>query len=168
MQRFIDNRELEEMEKHQREGSPYGGKSGGGGAYGDRASSESPDQKVSFADFRRQKARDQFHSSAINITYTEQEKEDPPKRANLLQRRDSYKEQAAANRLSTLGTPVQSGSEPQSGYDSAGSAGKRLWRRNILFLAWVLSMESLKIKKLFVTPSVFLLLRGPLVNFFQF
>ena len=68
MQRFIDNRELEEMEKHQREGSPYGGKSGGF----ERASSESPDQKVSFADFRRQKARDQFHSSAINITYTEQ------------------------------------------------------------------------------------------------
>ena len=110
------------MEKHQREGSPYGGKSGGF----DRASSESPDQKVSFADFRRQKARDQFHSSAINITYTEQEKEDPPKRANLLQRRDSYKEQAAANRLSS--TPVQQQMAPanndsQSGYESAGSAG---------------------------------------------
>ena len=108
------------MEKHQREGSPYGGKSGGF----DRASSESPDQKVSFADFRRQKARDQFHSSAINITYTEQEKEDPPKRANLLQRRDSYKEQAAANRLST---PVQqmapTNNDSQSGYESAGSAG---------------------------------------------
>lgn len=40
------------MEKHQREGSPYGGKN-------DRAASESPEQKVSFADFRRQKARDQ-------------------------------------------------------------------------------------------------------------
>ena len=109
------------MEKHQREGSPYGGKSGGF----DRASSESPDQKVSFADFRRQKARDQFHSSAINITYTEQEKEDPPKRANLLQRRDSYKEQAAANRLSS--TPVQqmapANNDSQSGYESAGSAG---------------------------------------------
>jgi hypothetical protein len=67
----------------------------------------------------------QFHSSAINITYTEQEKEDPPKRASLLQRRDSIKEQAAANRLSVQ-LPVQAGNgEAQSGgYESAGSAGK--------------------------------------------
>ena len=95
--RYIDNRDLEEMEKHQREGSPYGGKQGF-----DRAS-ESPDNKVSFADFRRQKARDQFHTSAINITYTEQEneKEDLPKRSSgFLQRRDSQKDGASPSAAS--------------------------------------------------------------------
>ncbi len=49
--------------------------------------------KVSFADLRKQKARDQFHSSGINITYMEQEKEDLPKKnsssGGLLSRRDS-------------------------------------------------------------------------------
>ena len=50
--------------------------------------------KVSFADLRKQKARDQFHSSGINITYTEHEKEDVPKKSStssslLQQRRDS-------------------------------------------------------------------------------
>jgi hypothetical protein len=74
----------------------------------------------------------QFHSSAINITYTEQEKEDPPKRASLLQRRDSIKEQAAANRLSVQ-LPVQAGNgEAQSGgYESAGSAGKAHLMRKV-------------------------------------
>jgi hypothetical protein len=74
----------------------------------------------------------QFHSSAINITYTEQEKEDPPKRASLLQRRDSIKEQAAANRLSVQ-LPVQAGNgEAQSGgYESAGSAGKTYLMRKV-------------------------------------
>ena len=53
--------------------------------------SGSASDKVSFADLRKQKARDQFHSSGINITYTEQEKEDVPKKSmgNLLARRDS-------------------------------------------------------------------------------
>lgn len=73
---LIDNRELEEMEdegngKQQqfvnlnKDGSSPGG---GGG-------------KVSFADLRRQKARDHFHSSGINITYNddEEEKADQPK-----------------------------------------------------------------------------------------
>lgn len=44
----------EEMEKHQFESSPFGGKS-------DRFASEAQERKVSFADFRRQKARDQVY-----------------------------------------------------------------------------------------------------------
>ena len=54
--------------------------------------SGSASDKVSFADLRKQKARDQFHSSGINITYTEQEKEDVPKKSTgslLASRRDS-------------------------------------------------------------------------------
>ena len=45
---------------------------------------------------RKQKARDQFHSSGINITYTEQEKEDVPKKSTgslLASRRDSQQSQ---------------------------------------------------------------------------
>ena len=53
---YIDNRELEEMENQNVAG------------------------KVSFADLRRQKARDQFHTSGININYMENEKEDVPKK----------------------------------------------------------------------------------------
>ncbi len=76
---MMDNREVEEMERrmsHQRESvSPQKGQfvrlSEGG----------QPQDKVSFADLRRQKARDQFHTSGINITYTEQEKEDLPKKS---------------------------------------------------------------------------------------
>ena len=51
---------------------------------------------MSFADLRKQKARDQFHSSGINITYTEQEKEDVPKKSTgslLASRRDSQQSQ---------------------------------------------------------------------------
>ncbi len=73
---YIDNRELEEMEKHEREAS--GSSSGAKKQFVDLSSTSSP-EKVSFADLRRQKARDQFHTSGINITY--QEKEDPPKRS---------------------------------------------------------------------------------------
>jgi hypothetical protein len=43
------------MEKHQLEDSSFGDKS----AVFERETSLSPDQKVSFADFRKQKARDQ-------------------------------------------------------------------------------------------------------------
>ena len=61
------------------------------------ASSEAGGDKVSFADLRKQKARDQFHSSGINITYTEHEKEDLPKKSStntlLQQRRDSQQHQ---------------------------------------------------------------------------
>ena len=58
--------------------------------------------KVSFADLRKQKARDQFHSSGINITYTEHEKEDLPKKSStntlLQQRRDSQQHQQQLNK----------------------------------------------------------------------
>lgn len=72
---FMDNRELEEMEQ-----SSGGGKMSvrmdGGVEAADTteaartlASSSSSSEKVSFADLRKQKARDQFHTSGINITY---------------------------------------------------------------------------------------------------
>merc|ERR1719266_1389761 len=60
------------------------------------SSSEAGGDKVSFADLRKQKARDQFHSSGINITYTEHEKEDVCKKSStstlLQQRRDSQQQ----------------------------------------------------------------------------
>ena len=66
--RFVDNRELEEgAEKHMRE---------------ERGKSE-PEVKVSFADLRKQKAHDQFHSSGININYMQNEKEDAPKKSHV-------------------------------------------------------------------------------------
>ncbi len=71
---FIDNRDLEELEKHQREGSPYGGKQMV------QLDEKTANDKVSFADLRKQKARDQFHTSGINITYTQQGDEDPYRR----------------------------------------------------------------------------------------
>ena len=65
--RYLDNRELEEMERRQRESmSPLKSQ------YVRLSDSGSASDKVSFADLRKQKARDQFHSSGINITYTEQ------------------------------------------------------------------------------------------------
>ena len=63
--RFIDNRELEEMEERRVREE--------GGA------NVEEENKVGFADLRRQKARDQFRTSGIHITY--QEKEDAPKRS---------------------------------------------------------------------------------------
>ncbi len=59
--RFIDNRELEEMEKHAREGSPFGGKQQQQFVDMEKATSTpaAAADKVSFADLRRQKARDQ-------------------------------------------------------------------------------------------------------------
>merc|ERR1712173_469191 len=91
--RYLDNREVEEMERRQRESmSPHKSQyvrlseSGSGSA----------SDKVSFADLRKQKARDQFHSSGINITYTEHEKEDVCKKSStstlLQQRRDSQQQ----------------------------------------------------------------------------
>ncbi len=78
--RSMDKREIEEMEKlrMQRESmSPQKGQ------FVRLSSDGTPvhQDKVSFADLRRQKARDQFHTSGINITYTEQEKEDLPKKS---------------------------------------------------------------------------------------
>jgi len=67
MNNYIDNRELDAMENSvAKEVSVAGTSSSGGGGHG----------KVSFADLRRQKARDQFHTSGININYMENEKED--------------------------------------------------------------------------------------------
>ena len=78
---FMDNRELEEMEQS---GNGHGGNGGdkmmsvrmeGGGAAEAVEASEATrtsslsSEKVSFADLRKQKARDQFHTSGINITY---------------------------------------------------------------------------------------------------
>ena len=65
--------------------------------------------KVSFADLRKQKARDQFHSSGINITYTEHEKEDLPKKSStntlLQQRRDSQQHQQLNKQDDSQSTP---------------------------------------------------------------
>ncbi|XP_059087795.1 patronin-like isoform X3 [Tigriopus californicus] len=83
--RYVDNREVEELEKHARE------------AVGEK-SAALLESKVSFADLRKQKARDQFHSSGINITYMHDEKEDLPKQrrpsssSTPLQRSNSQKE----------------------------------------------------------------------------
>ena len=74
-------------------------------------------EKVSFADLRKQKARDQFHSSGINITYNE--KEDLPKTTNSsgsgLQRSNSTRQQQADP--SSSGGLTSWASKPQAGSD---------------------------------------------------
>ena len=76
---FIDNKELEAMEKHEREGSPYGGKSS---QYVNLNHKEETERKTSFADLRRKsQTQNLFAPSGINITYSE-EKEDSPGRWN--------------------------------------------------------------------------------------
>ena len=106
--RYLDNREVEEMERRQRESMSPSSKA----SNFVRMGSEGPQDKVSFADLRKQKARDQFHSSGINITYTEQEKEDTPKKSalGLLSRRESQKDN---NR--SPATPQQQISSPAPG-----------------------------------------------------
>ena len=120
--RFLDNRELEEMERRQRESispvkSQYVRLSDNSNTSGQNPGTGSPADKVSFADLRKQKARDQFHSSGINITYTEQEKEDLPKKSSvsLLSRRDSQ-------RSSVSGAPMVTSTEgPNANSDSPSS-----------------------------------------------
>merc|ERR1719400_2302069 len=77
---FIDNKELEAMEKHEREGSPYGGKASAVVALNN--SSEEKERKTSFADLRRKsQTQNQFATSGINLSYIQgDEKEDSPKR----------------------------------------------------------------------------------------
>ena len=92
--RYLDNRELEEMERRQRDSaSPVKSQQQYVKLTSSASSEAGGSDKVSFADLRKQKARDQFHSSGINITYTEHEKEDVPKKSStsslLQQRRDS-------------------------------------------------------------------------------
>ena len=88
--RFIDNKELDEMEKHEREGSPYGGKESV--MVNTSFKENDREKKMSFADLRR-KSQNQFATSGINITYSEgDEKEDAPKRTASLFRRDSQKD----------------------------------------------------------------------------
>ena len=73
---FMDNRELEEMEQSGG-GAKMSVRMDGGVEAADASeaarplasSSSSSSEKVSFADLRKQKARDQFHTSGINITY---------------------------------------------------------------------------------------------------
>ena len=75
----MDNRELEEMEQSGNgngNGKMMSVRMEGGGAAeaveaseATRTSSSLSSEKVSFADLRKQKARDQFHTSGINITY---------------------------------------------------------------------------------------------------
>ena len=74
--KFVDNRELEEMEQQNSGGKMSvrmgGGEAAGGGSEAATeavASSSRSSEKVSFADLRKQKARDHFHTSGINITY---------------------------------------------------------------------------------------------------
>ena len=114
--RYLDNKEVEEMERRQRESmSPMKTQFVRLNDSGNNGNSSS--DKVSFADLRKQKARDQFHSSGINITYTEQEKEDAPKKSTgtLLSRRDSSQFQQqkllSSSNLQTQDSPAV---EPQS------------------------------------------------------
>lgn len=115
-ERYLDNREVEEMERRQRESiSPIKYVRLSDSATPTSASNE---HKVSFADLRKQKARDQFHSSGINITYTEQEKEDVPKKStgSLLSRRDSQRTMAS---VEAAPNPVsQESSSPGGGPDA--------------------------------------------------
>ena len=74
--------------------------------------------KVSFADLRKQKARDQFHSSGINITYTEQEKEDVPKKSTgslLASRRDSQQSQRLPQTESSTASTTSEGQQTSPG-----------------------------------------------------
>ena len=77
---FIDNKELEAMEKHEREGSPYGGKAAQVVALSN--STEESERKTSFADLRRKsQTQNLFATSGINLSYIQgDEKEDSPKR----------------------------------------------------------------------------------------
>jgi hypothetical protein len=73
---------------------------------------------VSFADLRKQKARDQFHSSGINITYTEQEKEDVPKKSTgslLASRRDSQQSQRLPQTESSAASTTSEGPQTSPG-----------------------------------------------------
>ena len=98
--RFIDNKELEEMEKHNREDSkekqyvkltPSNENSPG----------DNRGDKVSFADLRKQKARDHFHSSGINITYNNDNEDD--QESAMPQRRSSLLQQQQKNKLKDSG-----------------------------------------------------------------
>ena len=84
---FIDNKDLDAMEKHEREGSPYGGKSSQHVNLNN--SKDDRDRKTSFADLRRKsQTQNLFATSGINITYCDgEEKEDTPKRGSLGTRR---------------------------------------------------------------------------------
>ena len=65
---FIDNRDLEELENNKMNVHLDGHDKG------------AADSRVSFADLRKQKRSDQFHTSGININYMENEKADLPKK----------------------------------------------------------------------------------------
>ena len=85
--------------------------------------------KVSFADLRKQKARDQFHSSGINITYTEQEKEDVPKKSTgslLSSRRDSQQSQRLPQTESSTASTTSEGHQTSPG---PGKTGRFLGRK---------------------------------------
>ena len=93
---FIDNKDLDAMEKHEREGSPYGGKSSqyvnlNNSKERQEERREDRDRKTSFADLRRKsQTQNLFATSGINITYCDgDEKEDTPKRHNSSIRRES-------------------------------------------------------------------------------
>lgn len=129
---YIDNRELEEMEKHAREGSPYGGKQyvnldNAPAAEDSSAANASTDSgrgdKVSFADLRKQKARDTFHSSGINITYND-EKEDVPKaRTSTPSKNTNGGSNGAANLTSWASSNASSSSQQQKENGGGGGEG---------------------------------------------
>ena len=84
---------------------------------------------MSFADLRKQKARDQFHSSGINITYTEQEKEDVPKKSTgslLASRRDSQQSQRLPQTESSTASTTSEGHQTSPG---PGKTGRFLGRK---------------------------------------
>ena len=64
---FIDNKELDAMEKHEKEGSPYGGKSAQS-QYVNMNSTEDREKKTSFADLRRKsQTQNQFTVYCFSI-----------------------------------------------------------------------------------------------------
>lgn len=88
--RFIDNKELEEMEKQEKQESVKLAQDQGRGDRG---------EKVSFADLRRQKARDTFHSSGISINYNHDPDDEVDKVAAPPNRRSSLLQEQQRNKL---------------------------------------------------------------------
>jgi len=111
---FIDNKELDAMEKYEREGSPYGGKSASQHVNISDNKEEDRERKTSFADLRKKsQIQNQFVSSGINITYSGEadEKEDQAKRYSSMRRESE----------STGGSSARSWANPQTPLSNAGN-----------------------------------------------
>ena len=114
VQMFIDNKDLDAMEKHEREGSPFGGKSSQ--HVNLNSSKDERDRKTSFADLRRKsQTQNLFATSGINITYCDgDEKEDPPKRNSSS---SSIRQSSDRDGLNNSGVRSQGGGGASGGGD---------------------------------------------------